>query len=509
MRSFHVKAGLTGFAVATLAVVAAQAFAASYVNYSLELGGDNHAAEWKAGQRVLMDRGSAANGQEFYNGEPLTWAVVLEAGGAHSQPGHDSDGYEVFGAANVVFNLELREGSENGPLVTSAQFASAINDGTNGDPTAASAFAISYNVGLATYGRLIDPRTSGGPRMEPIFTYPTAEPGKLIGQGSGYKEWNRTGTNTVKTAPGIGMVQMPDGSGGHVAGLGVVPVAEGQLDLSNLNLGTTYYLKVIPGNGNNVLRGDLNMLLSVDRPAFAVAANGTAGGSISFTVTDVPPCNGVVGRYVFYNNSAWDGNNPAANASDDAAIATDKTPLLPGGTATFANYISYSKGINGIMFDVCGMTSVPVANQDIFFLYGNVNDPTSWTDMAPDPAISIRYGAGVNGSDRVTLTWADNAIPDDRWLLVALFGAGVGLPGDDFFCFGDAGGETGNSPADAVVNATDFNGSRQNPHGPFNPAGVDDAYDINRDKLVNATDLNIIRANFNGPFNSLKLISWP
>ena len=60
----------------------------------------------------------------------------------------------------------------------------------------------------------------------------------------------------------------------------------------------------------------------------------------------------VVARQLFYNDSAWDGNNAAANADDDDAIATDKVALLPGMTATFANYTSYSRGINGLMIDV-------------------------------------------------------------------------------------------------------------------------------------------------------------
>lgn len=59
----------------------------------------------------------------------------------------------------------------------------------------------------------------------------------------------------------------------------------------------------------------------------------------------------VVGRHVFYNNSAFDHNNPAANADDDRAVAPDKRALLPGQTATFANYTSYSGGINGLMID--------------------------------------------------------------------------------------------------------------------------------------------------------------
>ena len=72
----------------------------------------------------------------------------------------------------------------------------------------------------------------------------------------------------------------------------------------------------------------------------------------------------VVGRYIFYSNSKFDA------ASDDNAIATDKQALLPGQTATFANYTSYSQGINGIMVDIAGLVNpapysrrLPISNQ--------------------------------------------------------------------------------------------------------------------------------------------------
>src|SRR5687768_14015394 len=48
-----------------------------------------------------------------------------------------------------------------------------------------------------------------------------------------------------------------------------------------------------------------------------------------------PPAATVVGRWVFYNNSAFDGNDPAANAADDAAVAPDKVAALPGGATSF------------------------------------------------------------------------------------------------------------------------------------------------------------------------------
>ena len=48
----------------------------------------------------------------------------------------------------------------------------------------------------------------------------------------------------------------------------------------------------------------------------------------------------VSGRYLFYNQSGYDGNDAALNAADDAAIATDKVALRPGQKATFVNLSS-------------------------------------------------------------------------------------------------------------------------------------------------------------------------
>ena len=41
----------------------------------------------------------------------------------------------------------------------------------------------------------------------------------------------------------------------------------------------------------------------------------------------------VVGRHVFYNNSAFDGNDPSANAADDAAVAVETARSCVAGAA--------------------------------------------------------------------------------------------------------------------------------------------------------------------------------
>src|SRR5207248_6531927 len=100
------------------------------------------------------------------------------------------------------------------------------------------------------------------------------------------------------------------------------------------------------------------------------------GGSSAFSnaaAAVAPPR--VVGRRVFYNHSAFDSNDPAITSADDGAIATNKQALLPGQTATFANYTSYSRGINGVMVDIADL---PAGNSltaaDFSFAAGNDDD---------------------------------------------------------------------------------------------------------------------------------------
>ena len=254
------------------------------------------------------------------------------------------------------------------------------------------------------------------------------------------------------------------------------------------------------------------------------------GGTI--TVVSGGVTDGVVGRYVFYNNSFWDGNDPSANANDDDAIApspvvTDpgepakelgKEALLPGETASFVNYTSYSKGLNGIMVDIAGMTGTPTL-ADFDFKVGNDNDPTGWS-AAPDPQISVRTGAGVGGSDRITLIWADNdpntATPGsgaiaNQWLQVTVLAnlSTTALLEDDVFYFGNAVGECGDSSVHAYVTTQDESGVRDNPHSFGDYATISDAYDFDRNAYVTTIEQMIVRNNVTGFGSALELITVP
>jgi hypothetical protein len=216
----------------------------------------------------------------------------------------------------------------------------------------------------------------------------------------------------------------------------------------------------------------------------------------------------VVGRHIFYNDSAYDGNDALASALDDGAIAPNKQALLPGGTATFANYTSYSKGINGIMIDVAGLAGTPTAG-DFSFRVGNDDTPGGWTPLATPPSVSVRSGAGVNGSDRVTLIWPNGVIAK-QWLQSTMNKtAQTGLGTPNVFYFGSAIGETGNSPSDARVTSADELLARLHPHTIANPTDILDPYDFNRDTRVTALDQNIARLNRTTLATALNLIHPP
>ena len=218
-----------------------------------------------------------------------------------------------------------------------------------------------------------------------------------------------------------------------------------------------------------------------------------------------PPPSAVVGRYVFYNNSAFDGGDPAASAMDDAAIEPGKAALVPGGAASFANVTSYSKGINGIMIDVQRLPALTqLSASDFLFAVADPTVPTGWTTTPAPSAITVRRGAVVNDTDRVTLIWADGAIKNTWLRVTALANAATGLAVPDVFFFGNLIGDTGDSSGPAQVTARDLVLVRRNLGNPA--AEAVNRYDFNRDGRISALDYVTCRYNI---YRSLMLVVAP
>lgn len=217
-----------------------------------------------------------------------------------------------------------------------------------------------------------------------------------------------------------------------------------------------------------------------------------------------PGATSVVGRRLFYNYSSYDGNNGAANASDDGAIATDKVALTGSTAAAVANISNFSKGINGIMVDIAGLVGQTLSQSDFTIRVGNNN---GWTTGPAPSSITNRAGAGVSGSDRVTLIWPDNSLTN-TWVQVTVNATpNTRLPAPDVFHFGHAMGETFDCPDNLVVTDADETRIRQNPSGLTSPANITNIYDLNRDKRVSATDQVIARNNKNTYATALKFLN--
>jgi len=202
----------------------------------------------------------------------------------------------------------------------------------------------------------------------------------------------------------------------------------------------------------------------------------------------------VVGRFLFYDHSAFDGGLAGVNAADDAAIAPGKTPLLPtGGLATFSSVSNYSRGINGVMVDISGAHGTITAN-DFIFRTGDSNAPGQWGAAPAPTTVSVRAGAGTLGSDRVEITWANSAIKN-TWLQVHMLpNANTGLTSADVFLFGNKTGEVGTSPpADFfLTSSADATAVLANAGG---TVGIASPHDMNRDNNVTAADKTIVITN--------------
>ncbi len=240
---------------------------------------------------------------------------------------------------------------------------------------------------------------------------------------------------------------------------------------------------------------------------YRVRASGLAGASdFSIPTSVTPPRPTVVGRFVFYNKSSFDGENGSSNIADNLAIAPDKQALLPGQTATFANYTSYSKGLNGVIVDVSNFDGV-ITPSDFTLMVGSTSDVGAWSP-APEPSFVAMYpGWGVGGSTRLELLW-DNNLIQNQWLQVTLEANDVtDLAAPDVFYFGNAIGESGNLPGSTMVDTADELGARSNGTA-AGEAGLGNLYDYNRDKQVNSEDELIARSHRSG-LSPLRLITTP
>jgi len=375
--------------------------------------------------------------------------------------------------------------------------------------------------------------------------------GKLVGFGAGYKSYDYTSYR-----PGVGLWNVTGDTEAPVQGFGAQgmgdpgdptihpnvekPLFEGQINVSSLPVGT-YYLQITPSqDGNNILHGNVNWSsMTPDYGGFgtfAAKANVVnvvdnsgalaATGKIKFVVVGPSVQTQVVARKLFYNNSWFDNNNAGidtvttgkcdSNAIDNGGTLYTvaypaKAPLmLGGGTASFANYSGYTKGINGLIYDVqAPLPRDPVVGD---FTFHNIGKSGT---TAPAPANLVTpsgFGTIVIATSparivRCVVTFADSTVKE-TWLQVDI-GTGFGAPAETHF-WGNAAGDTsmGNSPAtNLLVGPPDELAARGHPTSALSRSPVYDPFDINKTSLCDPADQLYIRGNNRSSLNCVHLIT--
>jgi hypothetical protein len=201
---------------------------------------------------------------------------------------------------------------------------------------------------------------------------------------------------------------------------------------------------------------------------------------------------------VFYYGSKFDGNGstPQTLTNDLNAVASDKSYLLPGQQATFANVTSYTGGINGLLLDFANMSSGTVLNANSDFSFAVSNTGSSWTALGTLPNIVMGTDPTNNGDVVADLVWSSGAATNE-WLQVTVKAtANTGLTSPATFYFGNLIGATGASTKNGKVltvsavdasNAAGAVGSLS----PTSPGAVTSLYDFNRDGKITAVDASI------------------
>jgi GH35 family endo-1,4-beta-xylanase len=223
--------------------------------------------------------------------------------------------------------------------------------------------------------------------------------------------------------------------------------------------------------------------------------------TVAFATANITPVQATIAsRKIFYNNATGPNLSSAGAAAN--AIASDKSALLPGQSSTFANYTSYSRGLNGIIVDISNLPSTTSQSQlfaNLQFAHWNGLAAAGFVALpsAAIPSVSILNGSGTGGSARVKITFPDNSL-QNTWLRVTvLAGAVTGLVSNDVFYFGNVIGDVnlGNTATRLRVNGQDTSAILANQSPSANSATAFNIYDLDRNGRVNGQDTSIVLAN--------------
>jgi hypothetical protein len=262
-------------------------------------------------------------------------------------------------------------------------------------------------------------------------------------------------------------------------------------DVVTISGGTATFADVGVGNNKTVTAMGLT-IGGADAGNYTVNDSATALANITATVFN---------RQVFYNNSGFEtaaGNNTpngvaAALSSSKILLQSTTSPQ----TTTFASVSNFSRGLNGAVLDIAGLTASSLVAGDFTFRIapsgasGVQNPSATWTSPSfIIPTIAVTAGSATIPG-RVRLEWPDNAIQNTWLQIIVKANANTGLPVPQTFYIGHAMAEVNGAAAYRVTGA-DLSLVQAGISNSI--VSVNDIRDVNKDRRITGADLSFVQA---------------
>ncbi|MDZ4853021.1 MAG: GEVED domain-containing protein [Pirellulaceae bacterium] len=212
---------------------------------------------------------------------------------------------------------------------------------------------------------------------------------------------------------------------------------------------------------------------------------------IDETYAVVNPLATIQQSYIFYNESNFETVGGVAAAIDNSSKQLLQSSNVAQAT-TFANVTNYSRGINGLVFDVNNLAATTLSTSDFIFrrptgLVSGIVNPSTWANAPTPSIIDVTPGS----PSRVRIEWLNSTI-QDTWLQVILkSNANTGLGAPLVFYIGNAAGEL-NGLAPYRVGTPELSTVQTGVSSELVP--ITDARDIDKSRRVGTTDLSFVQA---------------
>jgi hypothetical protein len=257
----------------------------------------------------------------------------------------------------------------------------------------------------------------------------------------------------------------------------------------------TASIGTITKNSGGTWNWSLPTTAAINNQTVTITGKDEDGGSSEVTFT-IDVLVTVVNAKVYYLRSAFDGSNV------DGALDSGKSLAKSGAGSralTFENVINTTRGINGLVFDVAGLTATSLSSSDIAFRMSplgsfdeGANPPSSWS-AAPSPSNIVVTSGTSSTPARVRIEWPDGEIVN-RWLQIKFIdNANTGLRSPQVYYLGHLLGETTGtlSSGSYIVQVMDVTKIRPEVGS---TANVSNVLDINKNGLIQVSDILSFRS---------------